>query len=280
MSAERSLKPGAGAALGRLAWRLGLAVLLAYGAVQLLVRTDFFRTRVEAELSRLAGMEMRVGRVRTTPSLNLKLRDVISVSEAEGIAARTVRVRWRLFRPRDVSWLESLRVEGLAVTFAPDAAGGVKPAILGRLSRLLMESAGVPAAAAARPAAQEAEAVTRPLAAGVRGPVEVRWASLRWQDAAGNLLASASGLELAWLSMETPNGRVVSHLECNVAEVRVEPGRRIAGLHVELLQADGRQFLVALDAQDWGGGLAPAVAPGPEVRALLDGMDVPVAAPP
>ena len=51
-------------------WKLGLAVLLIYGALQVLVRTDFFRARVEAELSRLTGMEMRVGRIRATESLN------------------------------------------------------------------------------------------------------------------------------------------------------------------------------------------------------------------
>ena len=70
--------------------KLALVVLLVYGALQVLVRTDFFRSRVEAELSRLAGMEMRVGRIRATESLNLRIRDVIGVSKVAGIEARTV----------------------------------------------------------------------------------------------------------------------------------------------------------------------------------------------
>ena len=45
--------------------------------------------RGEAELSRMAGMEMRVGRIRATESLNLKLRDVISVSKDAGIEGAT-----------------------------------------------------------------------------------------------------------------------------------------------------------------------------------------------
>ena len=57
--------------LWSLLWRLALAALLVYGVLQLFVRTNYFRLRVEAELSRMTGMEMRVGRIRATESLNL-----------------------------------------------------------------------------------------------------------------------------------------------------------------------------------------------------------------
>lgn len=270
-----------GRLLWTLAWRLGLAALVAYVALQVLVRTDFFRTRVEAELSRLTGMEMRVGRIRATPSLNIKLRDVISVSQEEGFEARTVRLRWRLFRPRDVSWLESLRVEGLAVTFAPDAQGHAQPAFLGNLSRMLLESAGADPAQAAssgRPAATHAGRAAGALAGWIPGPIDIGCGSLRWQDAAGRLLASATGVELSWQSMAAANGRQVAHVDCCVEELQLANGPRISGLHVELIDAGDRQFLLALDAPDWGAA-APPPNPAAEFRELFRAMDAEAAAP-
>lgn len=264
-----------------LLWQLGVAALLVYGVLQLLVRTDFFRARVEAELSRLTGMEMRVGRIRTTPSLNLKLRDVISVSQEAGFEARTVRLRWRFIRPRDVSWLESLRVEGLAVTFAPDARGVMQPAFLGNMSRMLLESAGAnesEAAGSGAPAETHAGGAPGILSGWIPGPIDVGWGSLRWQDAAGRLLASASGVELSWQSMALANGRHVAHLDCCVEDLKFENGPRISGLHLELLDAGDRQFLLALDATDWGAA-APPPAPDAEYRDLFEAMDAATAEP-
>jgi hypothetical protein len=254
-------------------WKLGLAALLAYGALQLLVRTDFFRTRVEAELSRRMGMEMRVGRIRATESFNLKLRDVISVSRDAGIEARTLRIRWRLFRPRAVSRLESLRVEGLALTFAPDPEGVVQPAVLGRMSRMVLESvgAGLPAPGIPGPAPGRGNPA-RAVSTGMDGPIEIRWASVRWQDSEGNLQASVSGMELAWKSMTLPNGRRVAHVDCRAAEVKVANGPQITGLHVELIDAGDRKFLLNLDATDWGTAQKPRPVET-EYRELLDAME-------
>lgn len=258
-----------------LSWKLALALLLVYGALQLFVRTSFFRSRVEAELSRLTGMEMRAGRIRATESLNLRIRDVISVSKDAGLEARIVRIRWRLFRPKGVSMLESVRVDGLAVTFAPDAEGVVQPAFLGRVSRMVLDSVGASlpdAAGAVKPPDADPPAADEDAPEGMGGPVEIRWASARWQDAAGNLLASVSNLELIWVAMALPNGGRVSHLDCRAAEVKVVNGPRITGLHVELLDAGDRQFLVTLDASDWGGARKPRAAEV-EYRELLDAMD-------
>lgn len=259
-----------------LLWKLALALLLVYGALQLFVRTSFFRSRVEAELSRLTGMEMRAGRIRATESLNLRIRDVISVSKDAGLEARIVRIRWRLFRPKGVSMLESVRVDGLAVTFAPDAEGVVQPAFLGRVSRMVLDSAGASlpdaAGAAKPPDAAPPPAADEDSPEGMGGPVEIRWASARWQDKEGNLLASVSNLELIWVAMTLSNGGRVSHLDCRAAEVKVVNGPRITGLHVELLDAGDRQFLVNLDASDWGSARKPRAAEV-EYRELLDAMD-------
>ena len=74
-----------GRTLGSWLWKLALVLALVYGALQILVRTDVFRAQVEDELSRLAGMEVRIGRMRATESLNLKIRDTIGISDVAGI---------------------------------------------------------------------------------------------------------------------------------------------------------------------------------------------------
>ena len=260
-----------------LLWKLALAALLVYGALQLFVRTNFFRLRVEAELSRMTGMEMRVGRIRATESLNLKLRDVISVSNDAGLEARTVRIRWRFFRPEGVSMLESLRIDGLALTFAPDENGVIQPAFLGRMSRMILESSGtslkdIQSEATVPEAKNKTDDEDSGTSPWMSGPVEIRWASARWQDANGNMLASASNMELAWMSMALPNGGQVSHVDCQAGEVKLANGARITGLHVELIDAGDRQFLVNLDASDWGTVQKPR-SPETEFRELMDAMD-------
>ena len=280
---ERSGRPlSVGRAVWALAWKLALAVLLFYGLLHVWVRTDFFRSRVERELSRFAGMEIRVGRIRATESLNLRIRDVISVSEEAGLEARTVRIRWRLFRPRGEPMLESVRVDGLALTIAPDETGAIQPAFLGRLSKSIFEWTGLPAPKELAGAedetsgsAREGKGVAgRPLESWIRGPLVFQGMSVRWQDAQGNLKASVSEMDVVWTSMVTPKGRRVSHLECRAGEIKVVNGPRITDLRLELVEVDGQRFLVRLDAADWGGAPVPQPA-GAEARALLDAMDRP-----
>ena len=95
---------------------------------------------------------------------------------------------------------------------------------------------------------------------------------MRWQDEEGNLLASVSGMDLTWMSETTPNGGRISHVECRAAEIKVVDGPKITGFHVELVEAGGKQFLVKLDAADWGGA-PPPKSPAAECRKLLDAMD-------
>ena len=262
-------------------WKGTLAVALAYGALQVLVRTDVFRSQVEEELSRLAGMEVRIGRMRATESLNLKIRDAIGISDVAGIEARVARVRWRLFRPRGTPMLESVRVDGLALTIAPDDAGALHPAFLGRLSGNVFAWTGlpVPAELAAEP---DAEAVparpdgpARSLEEWLGGPLVLQNVSVRWQDAQGLLRASVSGMDVVWTPLTTPKGRRVSHLDCRAAEIKVVNGPRIADLRLELVAVEDQRFLVTLQAADWGGA-EPPPAPGAEARELLDAMDVPL----
>ena len=185
----------AGRAIWAFSWKLVLVLALAYGLMQVVVRTDFFRSQVEAELSHLAGMEMRVGRIRATESLNLRIRDAIGVSEVAGIESRLARIRWRLFRPRGEPMLESVRVDGLALTIAPAADGSIQPAILGKLSLKVFEWTGVPlpkdvAGADETETDGDAEKNARkPMEDWIRGPLIFRNVSVRWQDAQGNVQA-------------------------------------------------------------------------------------------
>ena len=264
-------------ALGALAWKLALGVVLVYGGLQLAVRTDAFRARVERELSRLTGLEIRVGRIRATASMNLRIRDVINVSEEAGIEARLIRVRWRVFRPRGEPMVEAVLVDGLALTFAPDAEGVVQPAFLGRYAGTAFEWAGVKVAAKPSTGAASAEKVA---AAGPAPAVAVRdvprvvlsGMSVRFQDQQGNFQGSMTGMSATWMSMRLPDGGRISHVDCRAAEVRVVNGPRIRGLHVRLVDTGDRQFLTALEAADWGGSPPPR-APGEEVREMLDAMD-------
>lgn len=275
-----------GCALWAFGWKAVLAFLLVYGALQVLVRTDFFRSQVEAELSRLAGMEIRVGRIRATESLNVRLRNTIGVSEVAGIEVRTSRIRWRLFRPRGEPMLESVRVDGLALTLAPDGDGTLQPAFLGKLSKKMLEWAGVPLPEGLEKADNGKSLVPsdlppegpRALADWIRGPLIFQNVSLRWQDAEGNLLASVAGMDLTWMSEVTPNGGRISHIECRAEEIQVVEGPKIAGFHVELVEAGGKQFLVNLEAADWGGAPPPKQVDA-EYRKLLDAMDQPVPEP-
>lgn len=262
-------------------WKGTLAVALAYGALQVLVRTDVFRSQVEEELSRLAGMEVRIGRMRATESLNLKIRDAIGISDVAGIEARVARVRWRLFRPRGTPMLESVRVDGLALTIAPDDAGALQPAFLGRLSGNVFAWTGLPVPDELA-AAPDAEAVparpdgpARSLEEWLGGPLVLQNVSVRWQDAQGLLRASVSGMDVVWTPLTTPKGRRVSHLDCRAAEIKVVNGPRIADLRLELVAVEDQRFLVTLQAADWGGA-EPPPAPGAEARELLDAMDVPL----
>ncbi len=270
-----------GGLLGGIAWRLTLAVLILYGLTHLAVRTEWFRRQVEHELSRLTGMDMRVGRIRATEALNLKIRDVISLSEGAGIELHLVRVRWRFFRPRGAPMLESVRVDGWEATFAPDAQGRLQPEPVGATLGQALGWAGIgfPPAEESLPA-PDTDGAPQQTQAGPEAELlglprlEMRWGTVRVLDAQGNEQASVAGLDLLMASMTPPEGGRVSHLEIRAQDVRVVNGPRIAGLHMELVDTGEQQFLAALQADDWGT-VSPPRSREAEYRELLDAMDSP-----
>ncbi len=265
--------------LGSLVWKALLLLIVLYAAMHLGVRTEWFRARVERELSALTGMEMRVGRIRATESLNLKIRDVISLTQDAGLELRLVRVRWRLLRPRNAPIIESIRVDGWAATLAPDADGRMQPAGLGRLPGQILGWAGLQLPGIsdeAPPADAEKDAKAppprRPLAWFAIGNLEMRWGSVRIQDANGQALAILSGLDVLRTTMILPEGDRITHYEFRAGLVQVDQGPRIAGLQVELIDTGDRQFVSTLQATDWGAAPRPPNTED-DVRALLDAMD-------
>lgn len=264
--------------LGALVWRLALVLLVLYGLAQLGIRTEWFRRRVERELSRVAGTDVSVGHVRGTESLNLKIRDVISVTDEGGFDLRVVRIRWRLFRPRGASLLESVRVDGWEATFTADGRGPLSSSVLARMAEGMLVPAGVGLPGRpVRPAGQGLIAGGATDSGGSLGDIprlEMRWGTVQVRDAGGQALVSVSGLDVLWTAVRRPDGGRVSHLDLRAEEVQVANGPRIAGLHVELIEAGSRQFLGALEADDWGGAARPR-SPEEDYRDLFDAMDAP-----
>lgn len=263
--------------LGGIVWRVGLILLLVYGVAQVTLRTEWFRRKIEREFSRIAGVEVRVGRVRGTESLNLKIRDVISISEEGGFDLRVVRIRWRLFRRRGTPLIESVRVDGWDATFTANGSGPMSSSAMGQVMNDLRVPVGMglpgvfsrtsPPAAAPSPSAQ-----TPCHSLGDVPRLEMRWGTVHLHDARGVALISIKGLAFLWSTMPRPDGGRVAHFAVRAEEVQVAKGPRIEGFHMEWIDTQDRQFLSVLEADDWGGVTRPRSAED-EYRDLFDAMD-------
>ncbi|MDY0144731.1 MAG: hypothetical protein RBS84_01900 [Kiritimatiellia bacterium] len=263
--------------LGGVVWRLGLILLILYGLAQLTVRTEWFRRKIEREFSRIAGVDVHVGHVRGTESLNLKIRDVISMSEEGGFDLRVVRIRWRLFRERGEPLIESVRVDGWDATLTANGAGPVSSSALGRVLKDLVVPVGLglpgvgghtPAVSEPRPPSAKAQIHSL----GDLSHLEMRWGTVHLQDARGVALIAVAGLEFLWTTVPRPDGGRVAHLALRAEEVQVANGPRIEGFHMEWIDTQDRQFLSVLEADDWGGVTRPR-SPEDEYRQLFDAMD-------
>ncbi len=135
---------------GRLAWGAVAAAVVLYGAAQAGMRSPWFRVAVERRLSEVAGMEVHVGSIRPTESLNLRIGDISALEERAGLEVRVLRVKWSLFAPRGFSRIRRLSVEDPVVTVAPDGDGVLLPAFAGEgVLELVRRLEGGAAAAAA-----------------------------------------------------------------------------------------------------------------------------------
>ena len=114
-----------------LAARIFLGVLLAaallYGAAHAAIRSPWFRVAVERRLSQMTGMEVRVGSIRTTESLNLRLGDISALEDRAGMEIHVMRVKWTLFPLH----IRRLIVEDAVLTMAPDQEQHLLPKVVG-----------------------------------------------------------------------------------------------------------------------------------------------------
>ena len=260
---------------------LAALALLAYAALQLFARSDLFRSRLEASLSALSGMPVRIdGRIRATEALNLKLRDVISTDGDAGLAVGTLRVRWRLFPPRGTSRIESIWLESVHLTLSVRPDGTVSPPFLAACARQAADFAALPSLSAlpspapapaapstpSAPAAETSPSDRNPVA---RIPlVRIQNADVHWRDADGVELASADGIDLTWTTSPIPelgmmprlrpgDPTQLSYFRGYAARIRLGSTLQIAGLRMEIADADGRPYLVLLEAADWGAHTPP-----------------------
>lgn len=267
--------------LSRIALILLALAAVVYLVLQLVARSHGFRNSLEGRLSRLSGIPLHIdGRVRATEALNLKIRGIRGVEGDTGLSIDTARLRWRMFPPDHESRLSSIWLEGVRLSFATDAEGAVHPAFLGAMVRRVASLAGIRDAVPdlPDPAAPDLDipvpTPVEPVDASPadygfsRNPlsniplIRVQNASLHWRDPDGNEIATASGIDFTWHTLPLPELGMMPRLTASdVARVsylrgyadHVRLGRtHITGLRLEFIQAGSSQYLVLLEAEDWG----------------------------
>lgn len=121
----------AGKPVWRAIWIAVAAAAILYGGAQAGIRSPWFRVAVERRLSEAAGMEVRVGRIRPTESLNLRIGDISALEDRAGMEVKVLRVKWSFLASRTGSHIRKLVAEDAVLTIAPDAEGNLLPAFAG-----------------------------------------------------------------------------------------------------------------------------------------------------
>lgn len=265
---------------GRLFWgALALAVLF-YGGAQATVRSPWFRVAVERRLSKAAGMEVRVGSIRATESLNLRIGGISALEDRAGLEVRVLRVKWSFFAPRGFSRIHKISAEDITFTMAPDEEGQLLPSfagdrvweLVGRLAQDMVPAAPVPDA---WPSGKGRETV-RPRRDGDIPHVRLVRGVFSLRDASGRERASARDLELDRRVGFDADGHLVEHLDVQAAVLTVE-GMQLTGVDWAAERTDGGEWNVVRFASDDWSGWTPADAEGLDAatgmyRELLDSI--------
>lgn len=273
----------------KLFWRaIRIAIAVAavlYGGAQAGIRSPWFRVAVERRLSNLAGMEVRVGRIRPTESLNLRISDVSSLENNAGMEVRVLRVKWSFFAPRGFFRVRKLVAEDAVLTMSPDAAGNMQPAfagdraweMVGHLSRGLepdiQRTADLPGGG------ENAGGTPPGIGRGFASMPDFRLLrcvfSLR--DANGRERVSAKDVEINRTVGLDADGRPEEHWEVQAAVLSVE-GMQLTGIDwVADRTADGEWKVSRFASSDWSGWTAAGEGGDVEdatekYRALLDSI--------
>lgn len=273
----------------KLFWRaIRIAIAVAavlYGGAQAGIRSPWFRVAVERRLSNLAGMEVRVGRIRPTESLNLRISDVSSLENNAGMEVRVLRVKWSFFAPRGFFRVRKLVAEDAVLTMSPDAAGNMQPAfagnraweMVGHLSRGLepdiRRSPDLPGSG------DNAGDAPTGIGRGFASMPDFRLLrcvfSLR--DANGRERVSAKDVEINRTVGLDADGRPEEHWEVQAAVLSVE-GMQLTGIDwVADRTVDGEWKVARFASSDWSGWTATGEGSDVEdatekYRALLDSI--------
>ena len=247
-------------AAGRILWGVLLAAVLLYGGVQAGIRSPWFRVAVERRLSKWAGMEVRIGDIRATESLNLRIGRISALDEHAGMEVRVLRVKWSFFAPRGLSRIHKLSAEDVTLTMAPDDEGRLLPAfvgdrawaLLGRLTQGMVPAVPVPGDLPGAGPGPAPRIGGIPHVRIVRGVFSLR-------DASGRERASARDLELDRRVGRDADGRPVEHLDVQAAVLTVE-GMQLTGVDWAAERTEGSDWTVLRFSSDDWSGWAPADA--------------------
>lgn len=229
------------------ALRVLLAVLLAavllYGGAQAAIHSPWFRVVVERRLSQMTGMEVRVGSIRTTESLNLRLGDISALEDRAGMEIHIMRVKWSLFPLR----IRRLSVEDAVLTMAPDEDQHLLPTVVGNQAWTFLGhlTQGLVPLIAPPPEELRTEPRVAPSPSPGRGTIDrIRQFRLvrgmfSIRDASGRERASAKDLEIERV-LEGSGDDAVEHWTIEAAV-----------LSVEGMQQTGVEWSAIHDARGW-----------------------------
>lgn len=221
--------------LGRILWIAIAVAAVLYGVAQAGLRSPWFRVAVERRLSNAAGMEVRVGRIRPTESLNLRISDISVLEDRAGMEVKVLRVKWTFFARRGFSRVRKIIVEDAVLTMAPDEQGELLPAFVGERTWELVSSLtqGRLQNAAETPGENEGTGFAVPADGGKDGGrmyrefggirnVRLLRGTFSLRDANGNERASAKDVDISRKIDFGTDGRKVEHWDVQAAMLSAE----------------------------------------------------------
>jgi hypothetical protein len=263
------------------------AAAVLYGGAQAGIRSEWFRKAVEQHLSGATGMEVRVGEIRPTESLNLCIRNIRAQAAHASLEAMVMRVKWSFIAPRGLSRIRKLVVEDAVLTVvAPDGEAPLLPPTIagghaqelvsylthGRLQDIAAGSGGRP------PDGKTADEIRRPHRQdGGIGHVRLVRGAFSLRDADGRERSSANGVEIDRTITFGRDGLRMEHWKVGAAML-ASGGMRLSGLDwVAECTGDGPWNVVRFVSDDWADCSSSAPAEDIErateqYRALLDAI--------
>lgn len=222
------------ASAGKPVWRAILiavaAAAILYGVAQAGIRSPWFRVAVERRLSEASGMEVRVGRIRPTESLNLRIGDISALEDRAGMEVKVLRVKWSFLASRTGSHIRKLVVEDAVLTMAPDDEGNLLPAFAGQraLELVALLAKELPADAPDRGGGEPSDGRMHRKTGSI-GHVRLVRGAFSLRDASGRERAGGRDFEIDRTIGVDASGRRTENWETQVAVFTVE-GVQVTGL--------------------------------------------------